>query len=161
MLASYGRQTNPGWLADPGALAASIHTFVCERMAVAARLQAHARNWANAYQLIRRLHAYGFNPAIDHDRNEVAILAAVEMALLECAQRGATEIVVGETVPAHILERISPVEGVRLIRADEVLPADARRAYCSVGAVSDASMRSQDFSVDIVPTMDRFPRFSA
>jgi hypothetical protein len=161
VLASYGRQTNAAGMADANTLGAAIHTFVCERMAVAARLQGHAGNWANAYQLLRRLHAYGFTPFIDFDRNEVAILAAIEMALLECAQRGADVIVVGESVPDHILERVKPAEGVRFIRAGAVAPADVKRAYCAVGAVDDPSMREQDFAFDIVPAMDRFPRFWA
>jgi hypothetical protein len=161
MLASYARQTNPAALADPNTLGASIHTFVSERMAVAARLHGHAGNWADAYQLLRRLHAYGFNPTIGFDRNEVAILAAVEMALLECRQRGAGVIVVGETLPDHVLERLNPVEGARITRPDGVGPGDATRAYCSVGGAAEPSMREGDFIFDIVPTMDRFPRFSA
>ena len=57
LMASYARQFNPGALPDAAAVGGAILSFVCERMAVAARLQAAAKNWSNAYQILRRLHA--------------------------------------------------------------------------------------------------------
>ena len=161
LLASYARQANPGTFAGGTVIGAAIQPFVCERMAVAARLQAHAGNWSNAYQILRRLHAYEVRPSIGHDPNDVAVLAAIETVLLECSQLGASEIVVGETVPDHVLSRINPIEGVRFIRAGAVGPGDVRRAYCAVGAAPEASMRAQDFAFDIAPAMDRFPLFAA
>ena len=134
--------------------------FVSERMAVAARLQAHARNWSNAYQILRRLHAYGQTPAIDFDYNDVAVLAAIETALVECAQLGATRIVLAESVPDHVLDRMRVIEGVPFIRAGGIGPEDGRRAYCSLGPAPDASMRPGDFSFDILPGLDRFPLFA-
>jgi hypothetical protein len=161
LLASYARQFNPGALPDAAAVGGAILSFVCERMAVAARLQAGAGNWANAYQILRRLHAYELMPQIGIAHDDVARLAAVETALLECSQRGASEIVVGESVPEHVLNRMNPIDGVRFIRADAVGSADIKRAYCAVGAAPDASMREQDFSCDIVLAMERFPIFPA
>ena len=128
-------------------------------MGVAAKLQAHARNRSNAYQLLRRLHAYEVTPDIGHDRNDVAVLAAIETALLECAQLGATEIVVGEAVPDNVLERMKPIESARFVRPDGVDEADGRRAYCTVGGAPDPTMREGDFAYDVIPAMDRFPRF--
>ena len=49
---------------------------------VAARLQAHARNWSNAYQILRRLHAYELTPQIGIDHDDVARLA-LTVVLLE------------------------------------------------------------------------------
>jgi hypothetical protein len=161
MLTSFARQANPAGLADPATIAVAVQGFVNQRMAVAARLQAHAGAWSNAYQLLRRLHAYGETPAIDFEANDVAVLAAIETALLECAQLGAEVVVVGDGVPDNVLERMKPAEGVRLVRADGVEPGDGRRAYCSVGPAADPSMRPGDFGFDIVPAMDRFPRFPA
>jgi hypothetical protein len=157
-LASYARQFNPGDLPDAAAVGTAITGFVCERMAVAARLQAHARNWSNAYQILRRLHAYEFTPQIGVDHDDVARLAAVETALLECAQRGASEIVVADSIPDHVLERMNPSEGARFVRADALSDDEAPRAYCGIGE-PDTAMREQDFSCDIVPAMDRFPIF--
>ena len=159
LLASYARQFNPGALADPAPLGRAILSFTCERMSVAAKLQAHARNWSNAYQLLRRLHAYELTPDIGADRNDVAVLAAIETALLECAQLGATEVVIGDAVPDNVLERMKPIEGARFLRADRIHDGDGRRAYCTVGGTPDPSMRPQDFAYDIIPAMDRFPRF--
>lgn len=159
VLASHARQANPGGWADAGAVGQVIQTFVCERMAVAARLQAHARNWSNAYQILRRLHAYDQAPGIDYRYDDVAVLAAVETAFLECVQRGATEIVLGESIEGHVLENLKPAPGARLIRGDAVSPEDGRRAYCSIGGEPDASMRAGDFVFDIVTTIDRFPFF--
>jgi hypothetical protein len=128
-------------------------------MGVAARLQAHAGNWSNAYQILRRLHAYGATPATGFDPNEVATMAAVETALLECSQLGASEIVVGDGVPDNALSRIKPIEGVRLIRADAIDPGDGRRAFCGMGPAAGDAMRPQDFSYDMAPGMERFPLF--
>lgn len=160
-LASFARQSNPAALADPQTVAWAIHAFVVERMAVAAKLQAHAGHWSNAYQILRRVHAYGVKPSIGVDYNDVAVLAAIETALVESVQRGASEIVLGDSVPDHALERMKPPEGVRMIRSPDAAPGDLKRAYLSVGAVPDASMRPQDFAVDVVAAMDRFPLFQA
>jgi hypothetical protein len=159
LMASYARQFNPGALPDAAGVGAAISGFVCERMAVAARLQAHAGAWSNAWQLLRRLHAYELTPDIGWDHDVIARLAAVETALLECAQRGAGEIVVGDGVPDHVLDRINPIEGARFVRAGEAGSPGVRRAYCGVGEPDPAI--GADFSCDIVPVMDRFPIFPA
>ncbi len=161
LLASYARQASPGTLGDANAIGGPILAFVCERMAVAARLQAHAENWSNAYQLLRRLHAYGLSPPIDVPTTDVAVLAAVETALLECSQLGATTIVAGDSIPDSVLGRLRPIEGVRVIRPDEVAVGDGRRAYFQVGEASDPSMREQDFGLDMTPVMNRFPPLPA
>lgn len=157
LLASYARQFNPGDLPDVAVVGEAINGFVCERMAVAARLQAHARNWSNAYQILRRLHAYELTPEIGVAHGDVALLAAVETALLECAQLGASVIVAAANLPEHVLERLNPVEGARVIPPDAVSPQDVRRAYCTVGEPPDPSIRPQDFACDIVVVMERFP----
>ena len=157
LMASYARQFNPGALPDAAGVGAAINLFVCERMAVAARLQAHAQNWSNAYQILRRLHAYEFQPHIGVDHDDVARLAAVETALVECAQRGAEEIVVGEAIPAHVLDRMNPIAGSAFVRADALGSHHVKRAYCGVGEPDPALQ--VDFSCDIVPAMDRFPIF--
>jgi hypothetical protein len=159
LMASYARQFNPGALPDAAAVGGAILSFVCERMAVAARLQAGARNWSNAYQILRRLHAYELMPRIGIAHDDVARLAAVETALLECSQLGASEIVVGESIPEHVLNRMNPIDGARFIRADAVSSDDVKRAYCAVGAAPDVSMRENDFSCDVVLAMERFPIF--
>jgi hypothetical protein len=159
LLASYARQFNPGALPDASAVGGAILAFVSERMVVAARLQAQAKNWSNAYQILRRLHAYELTPQIGIAHDDVARLAAVETALVECGQLGASEIVVGDSVPEHVLDRMNPIEGVRFIRAEAMGSDDVKRAYCGVGAEPDASMREQDFACDIVQVMDRFPIF--
>lgn len=91
----------------------------------------------------------------------MARLAAVETALLECAQLGATEIVVGDSVPDHVLDRMRPIEGARFIRETDIGADDAKRGYCGIGGEPVASMREQDFSGDIVLAMERFPIFPA
>jgi hypothetical protein len=161
LFASYARQFNPGALPDPVALGGVIQDFVNERMAVAARLQAHARNWSNAYQLLRRMHAYELTPRIGVDHDDVARLAAIETAFAECSQLGASEIVVADSVPEHILERMNPIDGARVIRLDATGADDVRRAYCTLGEAPDASIRPQDISCDIVQVMERFPIFPA
>src|SRR5258708_25209270 len=106
-------------------------------MTVAAKLHAHARNWAAAYELLRRVHAYDFAPAIGVDHDDVARLAAIETALAECAQLGAEEIVVGETIPDHVLTPMRPIEGTTLVRA----PAgEGRRAWFQVGPADAAAL---------------------
>jgi hypothetical protein len=159
LMASYARQFNPGAFPDTAVLGGAILAFVCERMSVAARLQAHARNWSNAYQILRRLHAYGLTPPVGVEADDIARLAAVETALAELGQLGAGVIVVADNIPDHILERMNPIAGARIIRLGEIGPDDARRGYCAVGAEPDPSMRPQDISCDIVPAMDRFPTF--
>ena len=72
MMASYARQFDPGGLPNVVALGGAILVFVAERMAVAARLQAHAQNWSNTYQILRRLHAYDLMPDIGVPHNDVA-----------------------------------------------------------------------------------------
>lgn len=157
LMASYARQFNPGALPDAAAVGGAINLFVCERMAVAGRLQAHARNWSNAWQILRRLHAYEYQPQIGVDADDVARLAAVETALVECAQRGAEEIVVGEGIPDHVLDRMNPIPGAAFVRAGGLGSHDVKRAYCGIGA-PDPSLQV-DFSCDIVPALDRFPTF--
>jgi hypothetical protein len=161
LLASFARQSDPVWAPDAAAVGASVLAFVCERMSVAARLQAAARNWSNAYEILRRLHAYGLMPPIGVDHDDVARLAAIETALVECAQLGAGEIVAGDNLPDHILARMNPIEGVPVVRPSDTRPAVGRRAYCQIGAASDPTMRPQDFSWDVVVTMNRFPTFPA
>jgi len=126
--------------------------------AVAAKLQAHTGNWSNAWQILRRLHAYELTPDVGMDYDVIARLAAVETALVECAQRGAGEIVVGDGVPDHVLDRINPIEGVRFVRASEPATPGVRRAYCGVGEPDPAI--AVDLACDIVPVMDRFPVFA-
>lgn len=159
LLASYARQFNPGALPDAGSLGDAIQGFVFERMVVAARLQVHARNWSNAYQILRRLHAYELTPNIGIDHDDVARLAAIETVLLECSQRGASEIVVSNNIPEHVLSRINPIEGARVIRSNAIGPGDIMRGYCIVEEQTDASMRAQDFTCDIALSMERFPNF--
>ena len=158
LLASYARQYNPGALPDPASVGDAILSFVLERMVVAAKLQAHARNWSNAYQILRRLHAYELTPDIGVEPDDVARLAAIEAAFVECAQLGAGEIVVAADVPDHILERMNPIEGAALARAPGTAPM--RRAYCSLGP-SDrgAAIEEGDFRCDILSVMARFPTF--
>ncbi|OXE35672.1 MAG: hypothetical protein CGW95_12510 [Phenylobacterium zucineum] len=54
LFASYARQFNPGVLPDAGSLGDAIQAIIFKRMAVAAKLQVHAHNWANAYEILRR-----------------------------------------------------------------------------------------------------------
>lgn len=157
LMASYARQFNPGALPDAAGVGAAINLFVCERMAVAARLQAHAKNWSQAWQILRRLLAYEYRPDIGIDHDDVARLAAVETALVECAQRGAEEIVVGDAIPDHVLDRMNPIAGAPYLRAGGLGSHHVKRAYCGVGE-PDPSLEA-DFSCDIVPAMDRFPTF--
>ena len=159
LFASYARQFNPGALPDPVALGGVIQGFVNKRMAAAAKLQVHARNWSNAYQLLRRLHAYELTPQIGVDHDDVARLAAIETAFVECSQLGASEIVVATSVPEYIL--MNPIEGARMIRLDAISADDVRRAYCTFGETPDISMRPQDISCDILQVMERFPIFPA
>ena len=100
-------------------------------------------------------------PQIGVDHDDVARLAAIETALLECSQLGASEIVVGDNIPEHVLTRMNPIEGVQCIRPDAIGVDDVKRASCQVGEATDAALRPQDFSCDIVVTMDRFPTFPA
>jgi glycosyltransferase involved in cell wall biosynthesis len=157
LMASYARQFNPGALPDAAGVGAAINLFVCERMAVAARLQAHARNWSNTWQILRRLLAYEHQPQIGVDHDDVARLAAVETALLECAQRGAEEIVVGDAIPDHVLDRMNPITGASFVRANGLGSHSVRRAYCGIGD-PDPSLQVA-FSCDVVSAMDRFPIF--
>lgn len=159
LMASHARQFNPGALPDASAVGAAITAFVTERMGVAARLQAHARNWSNAYQILRRLLAYDLAPDIGVAHGDVALLAAVETALLECAQRGATQIVVAGGVPEHVMERMNAIDGAPFIREFAVRSGDERRGYCTVGEGPGPSIRPQDFACDIGQTMERFPAF--
>jgi len=156
VLASYARQFNPGAFPDAAAVGNSILAFTCERMTVAAKLQAHARNWANAYELLRRLHAYDFTPHIGFDHDDVARFAAIETALVECAQLGAVEIVVGATIPGELLEFIRPIEGTPYVSK---AAADGPRAYFQVGPADASSLRAGDFSCDLAVVMERFPAF--
>ncbi|MBW8815982.1 MAG: glycosyltransferase family 2 protein [Caulobacterales bacterium] len=161
LMASHARQFNPGALPDAAAVGAAITGFVSERMAVAAKLQAHARNWAETYQILRRLLAYELAPDIGVAHNDVALLAAVETTLVECAQRGVTRIVVAPGVPEHVLERMKPIEGAPFVRVAELRGNDGPRGYCTVGEAPDASVRDQDSACDVAETMERFPAFPA
>lgn len=157
LLASYARQFNPGALPDAASVGDAISSFVLERMVVAAKLQAHAQNWSNAYQILRRLHAYELTPAIGVDHDDVARLAAIETAFVECAQLGAGEIVVAADVPDHILARMNPIEGAALVRAAS--GSGARRAWCALGGAPDPAMGEGDIVCDILQVMARFPIF--
>jgi hypothetical protein len=160
LMASHARQFNPGALPDASAVGAAITGFVAERMAVAAKLQAHAKNWSNAYQILRRLMAYELTPDIGVAHDDVALLAAVETALVECAERGATRIVVAAGVPEHVLARMNPIDGVPFVRPAEVRSVDGRRGYCTVGEGPDVSIREHDFACDVGEAMERFPAFA-
>ncbi len=159
LLASYARQFNPGSMPDAGSLGEAIQSFVFERMVVAARLQVQARRWSNAYQILRRLHAYDLMPNIGLCQDDVARLAAIETALLECSQRGASEIIVSDNVPEDLLSLMTPIEGARFIRGDAIGASDLVRAYCLLEEPPTSSMRAQDFTCDIAQTMQRFPVF--
>ena len=160
-LVAYARQFNPGAFPDASAVGNSILAFTCERMTVAAKLQAHARNWANTYELLRRLHAYDFTPNVGVDHNDVALLAGIETAFVECGQLGADRILVDEAIPDQALSRIRPLDGVVIARPADISALDARRAYCQLGKAANASIRPQDFSCDLEQVMARFPIFPA
>ena len=157
LMASYARQFNPGALPDGATVGQAIQGFVCERMAVAGRLQAHARNWSNAYQILRRLHAYELRPDIGVEADDIARLAAVETALTECAQRGADEVFVDLKVPDHVLSRMRPIPGVRVARPGPPTAAEGVRAWCGIGEGPEPDAYA--FACDIVRAMDRFPIF--
>lgn len=159
LLASYARQFNPGVLPDAGSLGDAIQAMIFNRMAVAAKLQVQARNWSNAYEILRRLHAYEISPSIGMDHAYLARLAAVEVSILELVQRGATEIVVSANVSDEVLAGFRAADGVRLIRAGEVSPQDQRRGYLRLDEPEPEDMRSQDISAEVVSTMARFPVF--
>lgn len=159
LLASYARQFNPGVLPDAGSLSDAIQGMIFNRMAVAAKLQVQARNWSNAYEILRRLHAYEISPNIGIDHAALSRLAAVEISLLELAQRGASEIVVSANVSDEVLAGFTVPDGVRMIRADGIGPDEARRGYLRLDEPEPASMRPQDISSDVVSTMARFPVF--
>jgi len=159
LLASYARQFNPGVLPDAGSLGDAIQAMIFNRMAVAAKLQVHARNWSNAYEILRRLHAYEILPNIGMDQAALARLAAVEVSLLELVQRGATEIVVSANVSDEVLAGFNVADGVRLIRTGGVSPEDERRGYLRLDEPEPTFMRPQDISCDVVATMARFPAF--
>jgi len=161
LLASYARQFNPGVLPDAGSIGDAIQGFVFERMVVAAKLQAHAHNWSNAYQILRRLHAYGLSPDIGIDPGDVSRLAAIETSLAELAQRGVSEIVVSGNLPDEILKGFNPIEGVRIIRSGQIGPDEAPRGYCLLEEPAPASMRPQDVSCDVAEAIARFPAFPA
>jgi len=159
MLASYARQFNPGVLPDAGSLGDAIQAVVFQRMSVAAKLQVHGKNWSNAYEILRRLHAYEVSPDIGMDRAYLTRMAAVEVTLLELAQRGATEIVISDNISDEVLAGFKPIEGVRMIRAEALGPENRRRGYCLLNEPEPPSMRPQDISCDVVATMARFPVF--
>lgn len=159
MMASYARQFDPGGLPNVMALGGAILVFVAERMAVAARLQAHARNWSDTYQILRRLHAYELMPDIGVPHNDVALLAAVETALVECAQRGAEEIVVGDGVPDHVLARMNPIEGAPFVRPEALRREGPRRGYCGIGPPPKGLLQARDVACDILAAIERFPAF--
>ena len=159
LLASYARQFNPGVLPDAGSLGDAIQAMIFNRMAVAAKLQIQARNWSNAYEILRRLHAYEILPNIGMDQAALARLAAVEVSLLELVQRGATEIVVSANVSDEVLAGFNVADGVRLIRTGGVSPEDERRGYLRLDEPEPTFMRPQDISCDVVATMARFPVF--
>lgn len=161
LMASYARQFDAGGLPDAASIAQGILAFTCQRMAVAARLQAGARNWSNAYQILRRLHAYGRAPKFGIDHDFIAQLAAVETALLECSQAGATEIVLGAEIPERVVKRMRPIEGVRFTRGDALAAGEAKRAYVQFGETPAASARPQDMTCDLSIAMERFPVFGA
>ena len=158
LLASYARQFNPGALPDAGSLGDAIQGFVFMRMVVAARLQAQARNWSNAYQILRRLHAYELAPDVGIEPDDVARLAAIETAFVELAQLGAKEIVVSSGVPDEVLAGFHAIDGVSFVRA---ATGEAKRGYCLVEEPPPASMRPQDVCCDVGETMARFPVFRA
>lgn len=159
-MASYARQFNPGALPDAAGLGAAITSFVTERMVVAAKLQVHARQWSQAYEILRRLWAYEIAPAVGADPDDVARLAAIETALRECAERGATEIVVGDSIPQHILDLLSAPEGTTLVRPAEAGAPAGLRGWCQIGEAPEGPAGPDDIVCDIVPAMDRFPVFS-
>ena len=161
VLSSFARQSNPEAMAGPAGLADAVQAFINDRIAVAVRLHAHAGNWSEAYQLHRRLHSYDHPPPIGNPRNDVAVMAAIETMILECAQRGAAVVVISDGVPDNVLERMKPIDGVRVIRAEAISPSDGRRAYCAVGPADGASMRDGDFAFDIITAIERFPLFPA
>ena len=160
LLASYARQFNPGVLPDAGSLGDAIQGFVFERMVVATRLQIQSRSWCNAYQILRRLHAYELVPQVGIEPDDLARLAGIETAILELTQRGAREIVVSANVPDHVLERFNPIDGVRIIRAEAIAASDMRRGYALLEEPAPRFMRPQDVSCDIAQSMARLPTFS-
>ena len=159
LLASYARQFNPGGLPDTAAVGRAIQRFVWKRMAVAARLQARARHWSNAYQILRRLHAYDLTADFGVDYNRIARLAAIETALLECRQRGAEIVVLGADVTDDLAASIKVVEGLEVFRAEVVGSGNSRRAYCSDSPPPDGLLRDGDFHCDLAAVIERFPDF--
>ncbi|MBS0363743.1 MAG: glycosyltransferase family 2 protein [Proteobacteria bacterium] len=160
-MASYARQFNPGALPDAAGLGAAIVGFVAERMVVAAKLQVHARRWSRAYEILRRLYAYEIRPEVGADADDVARLAAIETALRECAERGAQEIVVGDSIPQHVLDLLTPPEGVALVRPNALGGPGIPRGWCQIGEAAEGPAGPDDIVCDVVPAMDRFPVFSA
>ena len=93
------------------------------------------------------------------DRAYLTRMAAVEVTLLELAQRGASEIVISDNVSDEVLAGFKPIDGVRMIRAEALGPENRRRGYCLLNEPEPPSMRPQDISCDVVATMARFPVF--
>jgi hypothetical protein len=154
-LASHARQFQPGALADPAVLAQATQEFTLQRMVVAARFNAFARKWGDAYHLQRRLHAYGVLAPLPVAGQDLARLAALEAAFAECVHLGARRIIVPEPVSPELIARLEPPAGVTIVQGGG--PADdGITAWCHLGGAAPAGLGPRDFAFDLMPGVHRF-----
>jgi hypothetical protein len=157
MLASYAQAAQPGRLNAP-ALSHAIQMFTLGRMQVGARFHAMARNWSKAWHLTRRIHAYGITCDIGVPPANVATLAAIETALTECQQLGATRIIMQDGISDAVLDSVIVPDGVSVGRTDMGRSDDsAVTAYCGTGTMPAGHRAGRDFAYDLTATLHRFP----
>lgn len=154
-LVSYARGGAPE--ADWRGVEAHVQAFTLNRMANALRLQIAKQSWFSAWQLLRRLQAYGEKPLAAETVEELASLAAIDAIAREAHMLGATDMVVEDRVYSIVHHAVRGSSG-----GMEIVPADdwsgerrGRVAFVGMALKRGPQHRDSDLVFDLAAAMRR------
>ncbi len=155
-MASHARQFQPGSMNDVVGFAQKAQMFTLQRMAVAARINAAAHRWSDAYHIQRRVHAYGAQAPTMVSPMDLARLASMETAALECASLGAKRVLFPTQVSDDLISLLDVPAGVTFGRCAGAKPDGQPAAWCHVGTPDVVPAQGGFFGYDLLPGMHRF-----
>lgn len=137
---------------------ARITDFTLTRMKVAVRLHVDAGNWNTAYQLDRRMRAYGVRGLDEAMRPVVAGLAAIEAIIEEARAQNRHLVVLDDLITDDTLESLRPALRAGLVRRRDTRAAGrAPKAYALLRPPAPDLRGPDDIVIDLAAAFARYP----
>jgi hypothetical protein len=135
-----------------------LQKFTLKRMAVATNLHVNAGNWTTAYNLERRLRAYGQAGVHPDMRPVVAGLAAIEAVIIEAQAQARGLVVLDDIIADDTLEGLTPKLRAAVIRRRDPRAASTTpKAFALLQPPPPGLLGPADIVVDLAAAFRRCP----